>query len=122
MHIKRRFVQPWVGIVLNFYIPGTIRTRTPEGTALRLNIATEYPADGAVRIAVMPEQEETFSLALRIPGWCKAASLWVNGEEEAVVCGYHTLTRRWKAGDTIQLRFEMETCGDPAGSLRPGYG
>lgn len=98
------------GVVLNFYIPGTIRTRTPEGTALRLNIATEYPADGAVRIAVMPEQEETFSLALRIPGWCKAASLWVNGEEAAVVCGYHTLTRRWKAGDTIQLRFEMETC------------
>ncbi len=97
------------GLVMNFYIPGTIRTKTPSGASLRLKTTTLYPADGQIRIAVLPEQEERFSLALRIPSWSAETMLSINGDEEAVQPGYHVITRCWKAGDTLLLRLDMRT-------------
>lgn len=98
------------GVALTLYNPGTLLTRTPEGRSLRLALSTEYPADGHIRISVMPEEEESFVLTLRIPGWCRNATFSVNGEEEeAVSVGWLRLHRSWKAGDTVTLRLAMPT-------------
>ncbi|MBQ8893103.1 MAG: glycoside hydrolase family 127 protein [Clostridia bacterium] len=98
------------GAVLNLYIPGTLLTQTPEQRSLRLALTTDYPMDGNVRIAVMPEEEEDFVLTLRIPGWCKSATVSVNGEEDsAVSAGWLRLHRSWKAGDTVVLKMAMPT-------------
>ena len=98
------------GLNLNFYIDGTLRTFTPNDRALRLSIDTAYPVDGKIRIAVAPEEEERFTLTLRVPAWCKKATLSVNGEEEqAVSCGWVPLRRSWKAGDTVILHLDMPT-------------
>lgn len=99
------------GVALGLYIPGTIAAKTPSGAPLRLDITTDYPTAGEVRIAVLPAEEERFALLLRIPGWCRKASVSLNGgEDEPGAPGFFRLERSWKAGDTVTLHLEMETC------------
>jgi hypothetical protein len=48
-------------------------------------------------------------LRLRIPAWCKAYTLSVNGQalEAPVEKGYAVLDRTWKNGDEILLQMDM---------------
>lgn len=73
---------------------------------------TNYPWDGNVSMIVSPEKEETFTMALRIPGWAKGTVVKLNGE---IVdhfplmkngC-YVYIDRRWKENDHIELSFPM---------------
>ena len=96
------------GVTLNFYHPGTLLSKTPAGKALRIEVSGEYPADGRIRIAVLPEEEEDFALTLRIPGWCRNAHYAVDGgEEQFAESGWLRLHRSWKAGDVVTLELEM---------------
>ena len=71
---------------------------------------SNYPWDGAIRVAVDPEDAGEFTLSLRVPGWCKAASLRVNGVAVPVVPerGYARITRVWGTGDVVDLDLPME--------------
>lgn len=97
------------GIALNLYIPGTIKTKTPSGAAITLNVNTGYPADGRVEITVETEHEEEFAISLRIPEWSASAELTVCGEKELVNVGYTDVKRVWKTGDKIVLELDMRT-------------
>jgi DUF1680 family protein len=47
---------------------------------------------------------------MRIPGWCKKATLTVNGKPVAVTAKaaqYAEINRTWKAGDVIELDLSM---------------
>src|SRR5699024_2957696 len=57
------------------------------GSEAELNIANQnvvlkqdsnYPWDGDIKLSVKPEQEAEFTIALRIPGWCRDATLTIN--------------------------------------------
>jgi len=45
---------------------------------------TGYPWEGDIRFEVFPETPQEFTLAVRIPGWCREAKIRVNGEEADV--------------------------------------
>ncbi|MBZ9936063.1 glycoside hydrolase family 127 protein [Mesorhizobium sp. BR1-1-16] len=81
------------------------------GTEVRLKQQSRYPWDGAVGITVDVDKPTRFALSLRIPGWCRKASLSVNGEaidlSAATVDGYARIDREWKAGDTVSLNLEL---------------
>jgi len=72
---------------------------------------TRYPWDGEIRLTLDPAEPTEFGLNLRIPGWCKAARLTVNGEEidlaALVVKGYARIVRQWQAGDEVVLHLDM---------------
>lgn len=75
-----------------------------------LHQKTAYPYEGA--IAIETETAGTYTIAVRIPGWCEKWSLSVNGAaEEAVVPekGYVYVTRTWKAGDALSLTLDLQT-------------
>lgn len=93
---------------LHLYVGGEIKARLDGGDA-KLQIETGYPWDGKVKISVVPEQEQRFTLALRVPGWCESWSLRINGAEAAPACeaGYLMLERRWKPGDQVEFVMEM---------------
>ncbi len=59
---------------------------------------------------VNPAEEVAFPLMLRIPGWCRAASIRINGETgPAAKAGtFVTLQKTWKAGDKVELNLPME--------------
>lgn len=72
---------------------------------------TNYPWDGNVHLSLSMEQEAEFTIALRLPGWCRNASVLVNGEETelsgSITNGYAKIKRNWTNGDQIQLVLDM---------------
>lgn len=71
---------------------------------------SRYPWDGAIRIAVNPAAPIGFNLMLRIPDWCRSATLSVNGESVSTmnrVRGYAQIQRTWRPGDVVELMLSM---------------
>jgi hypothetical protein len=96
------------GPVLNLYFPGTVETKTASGGKVRLEMETDYPRLGAVRLTVKPARPEDFTLSLRIPAWSQETTLKVNGQPVAVRPGtYAKIRRQWTAGDQVQLALDM---------------
>ena len=111
-------------IYVNLYIQGSADLQTESGR-VALTQTTDYPWNGTVTIKVDPEQESTFALRLRIPGWLQqhpvasdlytytdapaSYTLKVNGTrvKATVSDGYATISRQWKAGDIVELDLPM---------------
>ena len=76
---------------------------------LTLTQETGYPWDGSVKLKLGLKGRLQKELRLRIPGWCKAFTLSVNGEtvEAQLDKGYAVLEGTWKDGDEIQLCMDM---------------
>jgi DUF1680 family protein len=81
------------------------------GQSVRLTQRSQYPWDGSVAIAVDIDAPTNFTLHLRIPGWCRKASLSVNGTAIDLASvtrqGYAAVTREWTAGDRLQFDLDM---------------
>ncbi|MBZ0300283.1 MAG: glycoside hydrolase family 127 protein, partial [Anaerolineae bacterium] len=73
------------------------------GHAIQLTQQTNYPWDETVQIRVDAAQPVRFTLAVRLPGWCRAAALQVNGEtiQPRIDKGYAYLDREWQPGDSV---------------------
>ena len=101
------------GVQIHQYAPGHIRVDVGGGT-VELAIRTDYPWRGMVEIEVAQAPAAEWTLALRIPAWCLSASVTVPAGESSesraapVTAGEYTrLTRRWAAGDRVQLNLPM---------------
>lgn len=111
------------GIVLNQYLQGTTKAKTPAGNAVQLTMQTAYPVEGSIGVTLDLDTEDAFEIKVRIPGWSKKNVVKVNG----VVCGgiqagqYYSLRRLWKAGDTIAIELDMRgrVIHAPEGGLNP---
>jgi hypothetical protein len=81
------------------------------GQTVTITQRTDYPWKEEVRIDVLPESPATFTLALRLPGWCRRAELKLNGKRipyrSRIRKGYVKLRRRWEKGDRVDLRLGM---------------
>ena len=85
---------------------------TQDGSRFVLTQTTRYPWEGNVRITVSEAPGKIRKeLRLRIPGWCKNHTLWVNGElfDHPTDKGYAVVNRSWKKGDRIDLSLAMPT-------------
>lgn len=82
------------------------------GQTVEISQETNYPWQGNVKIRVNPQQEAEFTVAVRIPGWCRNASVRVNGEKVDISGinhkGYVRLTRVWGKESRIELDLDME--------------
>lgn len=79
---------------------------------LRLSETTDYPWNGAVKLRVHDAPETALTLKWRIPSWADEASVRLNGKPvdlEAIPGSYAEIARIWKAGDVLDLDFEMKT-------------
>ncbi|MGP3915595.1 glycoside hydrolase family 127 protein [Nonomuraea sp. 10N515B] len=97
--------------VVNLYVAGTGRF-TLSGGEVTLRQDTRYPQDGRLTVTVAPADDEAeFTLAIRIPGWSRQPAVSVNGEpvhQPILRDGYLTLSRRWRAGDLVEIDLGME--------------
>lgn len=114
-------------VYVNLYMSNTAEIALGNGRKINLVQQTRYPWEGNVKITVNPEQAGTWSLKVRIPGWARGQAipsdlyrfedessesnvrLKVNGKNEKLNLdkGYATLTRDWKAGDSVELELPM---------------
>ena len=97
------------GLAAAAYAPCRVETVVGE-TNVTIEETTDYPFRETVTFTVTPEKPASFPLTLRVPGWCEAAELTVNGEKaEAGEPGeFFAIDRQWRAGDTVTLRLPME--------------
>jgi len=71
---------------------------------------TNYPWDGKINIKIFPDAQTSFTLFLRIPGWCQNVEISVNSkliEEIPIPGSYFPLKREWIKGDNVQLNLSM---------------
>ncbi|AXK34035.1 hypothetical protein DVA86_16590 [Streptomyces armeniacus] len=97
------------GLAVFAYAPSTLRTRL-GGADVTVEEATDYPFEDTVRFTVDVSRPVTFSLRLRVPHWCDAPELRLNGESHALTVepsGYATVHRTWHSGDVLELRLPM---------------
>jgi DUF1680 family protein len=98
-------------VTVNLFTPSTTELEL-GGAPVTIEQATEYPRDGRVLLTVRPDQDATFGLRVRQPGWCEKATVMVNGStvEAEAVDGYLNLEREWASdGDAVEVVFDMPT-------------
>lgn len=98
------------GLWFNLYGGSKLSTKLKDGSAVKLTQETAYPWDGNIRVSFESAPSKAFSVMLRIPGWCKGATLKINGkaQQEDLTSGtYATITRKWEKGDRIELVLPM---------------
>ena len=79
------------------------------GHELQLEQQSNYPWHGNIEIKLDIAEVVEFELALRIPGWCRAFDIQVNGDSILLEPqrGYVKIRRSWKRGDIVQLSLDM---------------
>lgn len=79
------------------------------GNDIHMRQTTHYPWDGTVTLQLTLDAPQTFTLHLRVPGWCARWSCAVNGEPASVTPaqGYIAITREWQAGDSVTFKMDM---------------
>ena len=99
------------GLWIHHYGGNVFDGELADGRKLKLTQKTDYPWDPKVRITIdAVDSGDEFSILLRIPTWTKKANITVNNKAAKVKCkpsSYTTITRKWAAGDTIELDLPM---------------
>jgi DUF1680 family protein len=99
------------GLQIHHFAPAELEHILPAGARIKLNIATEYPWQGSVRLQVLETGSSTWALSLRIPAWSQNQTLSINGEviqDARREHGYLVLEREWRVGDVIELDLHMQ--------------
>ncbi|WP_147201752.1 beta-L-arabinofuranosidase domain-containing protein [Segetibacter aerophilus] len=99
------------GLAAQLYFENSVSAKVGDGTKVRIVQITRYPFEDQVAFTVNTPKAVTFPLYLRVPAWCKKASVKINGRTlalEADRTGYIKLTNNWKNGDKVLLELPME--------------
>lgn len=92
------------GVWVHLYDDNRLRWRLADGRGVSLRQETRYPWDGRVTLSMAVEGQEPCSLFLRIPSWCAAAGVTVNGEAVTARPGSYCEVRRlWRERDRVEL-------------------
>ncbi|TPE64787.1 glycoside hydrolase family 127 protein [Sandaracinobacter neustonicus] len=100
-------------LFVNLYIPADAQWAARRA---QLSLETGYPYAGEATLSFARLKPGRFPVALRVPGWAAGkAEILVNGKpaQAQVSRGYASVTRHWKAGDSIAIRLPMELRLEP---------
>ncbi len=98
------------GLYLNLYGGNALNTTLKDGSKISLDQQTEYPWNGKISITLKQVTGKPYAMFFRIPAWSSGASLSVNGQAVNVQLTpgeYAEVSRKWKAGDKIELNLPM---------------
>ncbi len=108
------YATPDNGLAALAYSPSEVTAKVSDGRVVRISEDTCYPMDDKISFTIQIQDgkstEVTFPLHLRVPGWCREASVKVNGVEESSAKGdtVAIVRRAWKNGDRVELYLPME--------------
>jgi DUF1680 family protein len=96
-------------VQLHLLTSGRLDLHRDGASPVGLSVVTGYPWDERVLVEVDPTDEE-FTLSIRVPAWCDAPSLAVDGTTVEVTPeeGYLRLRRDWHDGVHLELRLPMD--------------
>ena len=94
------------GVYVNLFVPSEVSWR-----GITLTQETDYPESQISILTVRSDHPVRFSVRVRIPAWCRGASLKVNGQRQSLSCSpgtWASLDRNWNSGDKISIELPME--------------
>ena len=97
-------------LYVHLYIGSDLKLQTPQGAVI-VQVRSNFPYNGKVSVRVSGEGAASgkWTLALRIPGWCRE---WKGSgiplDNARVEKGYLYITRAWASGEVLELDFPME--------------
>jgi hypothetical protein len=113
------------GIWINLFVGSNTIVPLAKGS-VGINMETNYPWDGKIKINLNPVRRENFTLHIRVPGWVnrtpspgglyrmedRAENLvyTVNGKAEKIIedsLGYAVINRVWNKGDVVEFEYKM---------------
>ena len=100
-----------LGLAAACYGPSTVSAKVGKaGTMVTIAEKTNYPFEEKIHFEIKLPESTEFPLYLRIPGWCKEASIEINGEIYADMLRSGRMVkidRVWASGDRIDLKLPM---------------
>ncbi len=94
---------------IHLYAQGEAQIPLPNGETLHLDIETNYPWSGEVRITILKAPKTPITLNLRIPAWAGSGIVENAGKTQEATSGYVGVTQAWQAGDSLTLSLPLET-------------
>lgn len=100
------------GLAATLYGPCSVRALAGPQVPVRISCATDYPFNDSIRMTVVPEKPVAFPLYLRLPQWCAAPVVKLNGRAVKLPPAFGArsficINRTWKPGDTVTLSTPM---------------
>ncbi|QJW91526.1 hypothetical protein HNV11_20150 [Spirosoma taeanense] len=104
------YATPEQGVAALAYAPSTVTFPASGGTMVTIQETTNYPFADQINFAISAAKPVSFPLELRIPGWCREATVLVNGQKLRSDKGGQVirLMQVWKPGDQITLQLPMQ--------------
>lgn len=102
------YTQSADGLSVHLFVASTMETKL-SGKRVSLKQETDYPFGERIRFSLTLEEPLEFTLAVRIPRWCRMPQLFLNGEalDAPLREGYARIRRSWKHGDILELVLPM---------------
>lgn len=98
------------GLAALVYGASEVKAKVADGTEVKFTEETNYPFENSIKFTFNSSKQVSFPLHLRIPAWCKKASIKVNGEIWSEPTGNEIVKviRKWKTNDVVELVLPME--------------
>jgi DUF1680 family protein len=114
------------GVWVNLFVAGSAKIKVGK-THLSLEMQTEYPWDGHVKLTLHLTEKATFAVHVRLPGWLTSepalgglytftdarklsVPISVDGKsvDYKIEKGYAVIEREWDTNDVLEWNFPME--------------
>ena len=97
------------GLAVMAYAPSRVTARVSGNIEVSIHEATNYPFGERITFTLTTAGTVAFPLKFRIPEWCNAPEIKVNGIiQTGIESGsFYTVNRTWKNNDVISIYFPM---------------
>ncbi len=95
-------------VYVNGFMPSRAELSLEDGNVC-IETDAKIPRSGDVRLAIIPRGVAEFLLNIRVPGWAVPRAVEVNGQPQQArpSQGYLRLRRTWRAGDRVDVHFDL---------------
>ncbi|MFE7627620.1 RICIN domain-containing protein [Streptomyces sp. NPDC057509] len=99
------------GLAAAMYAACEVTAKVADGTEVTFTEETGYPFTETVTLTLKAPKPLGFPLVLRVPAWCEAPEIAVNGQGVDAPAGpaFTRIDRTWTDGDRVTLRFPQRT-------------
>ncbi|OOQ57292.1 beta-L-arabinofuranosidase domain-containing protein [Mucilaginibacter pedocola] len=104
------YATPDNGLAALVYSPSDVKAVVADGKEVTFKEETAYPFGDVIKFTLNTKAKQlAFPLHLRIPAWCKKATISVNGKVLQEPAGNQIVqvSREWKNGDVVELTLPM---------------
>jgi DUF1680 family protein len=99
------------GLAMVLYAPCRMTAKVADGVEAKVQADTHYPFDEEIKLTVNVPRRVSFPLYLRVPAWCSAPKLTINGADQTPdgkPGHFLRVVRDWSDGDRVALTLPMK--------------